>query len=320
MGKKWYPDSLIAAYSCSRKRLSTAFPFLAVGILFILVVVVFFWPEKPVVHKEFMQDTTEDVDHDLVRNIQWLNHRAQIVKVVAKPQAHTTITPIQQSKAYHVTPLNNKRLEANSLVFSQSHTTSSTHQADHVLNLSRYDRRLMAGEVLHAVLESAIQSDFAGPVRAILSDPSYSYRGMRLLLPAGTRLIGQYKNMVTASQVRVGIQWQRMILPDGKSVVFEAPGMGPMGRIGVRASRVNSHFWKRFGEASLYSLLSAGSQLSGGLSADTLTAGQLLRSQVAGSFADTAMQSLDKNKQIAPTIYLDPGSEVSIFVRRDIEF
>jgi type IV secretory pathway VirB10-like protein len=67
-------------------------------------------------------------------------------------------------------------------------------------------------------------------------------------------------------------------------------------------------------------VLSAGTELSGGADESTLTAGQQLRSQVSSSFADTAMSDLDKNRNIVPTIYLDPGSEISIFVRRDIVF
>jgi type IV secretion system protein VirB10 len=143
---------------------------------------------------------------------------------------------------------------------------------------------------------------------------------MRLLLPVGTRIIGQYQNGVSATQVRVGIRWERMVLPDGSSVVFDAPGMDPMGRIGIEASSIHTHFWKRFGDAGLYSVLSSGTQLSGGVDESTLTAGQLLRSQVSESFANTAMSDLEKNKSISPTIYLDPGSEISIFVRRDIVF
>lgn len=315
MVKRFYSSSLLNAYSQVKSKRSFLFSLLVLLVIFLVILFVFFSGEKSVKELTQTADSDQMMEMDLMDNLQWLNHqpllRAQM------PAQADTLKPALEPKPVPLA-IDSKRMQGTSMVYAKTIATSER-QLDRVEPVAG-ERRLLAGEVLHAVLESAIQSDFAGPVRAILSEPAYSYSGMHVVLPAGTRIIGEYQNSIKAAQVRVGIEWKRMILPDGSSIDFSAPATDPIGRVGIEATRIDTHFWKRFGEAGLYSLLSAGSQLSGGLSADTLTAGQLLRSQISTSFADTAMADLEKDKSIEPTIYLDPGAEISIFVRRDMEF
>jgi hypothetical protein len=309
MGKASYSPGILSAYSVKRSNRSFVFSLLIlVGLLLFVIYCFLGGSESSKVEKTEPLDF-QAVDHDLAHNLQWLNE--PVLTTHPEKPIHVFKRVIHQ--------LDKNRLAANSLVYESSASKTVPSKVTRV-EKNGGSNRLVAGEVLHAVLESAIQSDFAGPVRAILSEPAYAYRSRHVLLPAGTRVIGEYQNSIRSTQVRVGMRWQRMVLPGGDSVSFDAPATDPMGRVGIKASRVNSHFWKRFGEAGLYSLLSAGAQLSGGLDASTLTAGQMLGSQVAGSFADTAMSDLEKSKDISPTIYLDPGAEISIFVRRDIIF
>lgn len=315
MVKRYYASSLLAAYAQPKSRRSLLYSGLVLLLVVGLVLLVFLGDNREPKSNVTGTASRRVIDADLARNLQWLNQQSlPKYRIPAKHKKAALLVAHKNAPAI----ISQKRLSAGVTVYAQPAAKKSV-SVDHVIRAAG-GRFLLAGEVLHAVLESAIQSDFAGPVRAILSEPAYSYRGMNQVLPAGTRIIGVYQNSVQAAQVRVGIEWQRMILPNGRSVVFSAPAVDPLGRVGVHATRINTHFWKRFGEASLYSLLSAGAQLAGGSSADTLTAGQLLRSQLSSSFADTAMHDLEENKNIAPTIYLDPGSEISIFVRRDMEF
>lgn len=321
MPKYFLPKSLIAAYSLSRKPRTVLYS--ALLLIFVLAVVLSFFVSSNAGKKLAPRPKalTANIGKDLEQNLQWLNRVVEQPKKMQSVAKNIHHNPTPQMHATQVTSsvLDAKRLAKDSLVFIDKQAFSSSSQEDRVKTLAT-GKRLMAGEVLHAVLESAIQSDFAGPVRAVLSEPAYAYRTTAVLLPVGTRLIGEYKNAVSAAQTRIGIRWQRLILPDGRSIRFDSPTIGPMGRVGVQSSYVDRHFWKRFGEAALYSLLSAGAQLSGGADASTLTAAQLLRSDVSSSFAETAMSALDKDKGIAPTIYLNPGSEISIFVRKDIVF
>jgi type IV secretory pathway VirB10-like protein len=315
MVKRFYTPSLLRVYGQVKSKRSLVFSWVVLAIVSLVIMLSFFGGSKSIDKPLLESDLSPAVETELMHNLQWLNR--QSLSVQQEPALVHKVKPASFALS-ETTKIDPKRLQAAAVIYAHPVVTKIDHLNRVTTGVGA--RRLLAGEVLHAVLESAIQSDFAGPVRAILSDPAYSYNGMQVVLPAGTRIIGEYQNSIKAAQVRVGIEWKRMILPNGSSIDFSAPATGPMGRVGVAATRVNTHFWRRFGEAGLYSLLSAGSQLAGGASADTLTAGQLLRSQVSSSFADTAMAELEKNKSIAPTIYLDPGAEVSIFVRHDMEF
>lgn len=316
MAKRFYASSLLAAYRREKTTKSYLYSLLVLLIIVVGILYGFFNGGKKSKAEIEMPFNSDLIDLDVSTNLQWLN--SQVDKKPVLPQKEEPVSE-KKSPSSSELVLDSQRLNAGSMVYEASNATVESELADHV-TLFDGSNRLVAGEVLHAVLESAIQSDFAGSVRAILSEPAYSYRGMRVVLPAGTRVIGVYQNNIQAAQVRVAIEWQRLILPNGSSVIFSSPATDPLGRIGVEATGVDTHFWKRFGEASLYSLLSAGAQFSAGSSADTLTAGELFRTQVASSFADTATSDLDKKRNISPTISLDPGSEISIFVRKDIDF
>ena len=321
MAKQFISQSVLNAYAEPRKR------FVHYGIILLAAIVVLcllyiFWESGPRQQVTPSSDSHySQVESGLTRNLDWLNRvdsmRRSRMPLRRKSKLHQK-KPLRPVLSASHQPIDKARLRASSLVFDggSGHKLS---KVDAIQSAAMGDR-IVAGEVLHAVLESAIQSDLPGPVRAMLSEPVYAYDSTRLLLPVGTRMIGEYQNKVTSTQERLGICWQRLVLPDGRSVGIEAPAIDPLGRTGVKATEINRHFWKRFGEAALYSLLSAGAEVSGGADADSLSAGQLLRAEVSDSFADTAMSMLEENKQTAVTLSLDPGSDISIFVRHDILF
>ncbi len=115
------------------------------------------------------------------------------------------------------------------------------------------------GTLIPAVLETAIDTDVPGYVRAVVSQDVRSFDGSRVLVPRSSRLIGQYQSGLQAGQKRAYVIWTRLIRPDGVSVNLASPAIGFDGRPGL-AGKVNSHFFKRFGSAMLLSVV-------GGLSA-----------------------------------------------------
>lgn len=264
------------------------------------------------------------VNIQLHRQLDFLNRQAL---PLLKRSMNSKPISKASTKRYHTLPqtftaargkIKPARLSASAMLYAHpGHTTS------HLLRLSALPagkHKLLAGEVIHAVLESAIHSDLTGPVRALVSEPVYASRGTYIIIPVGTRLLGAYHKIHSSIQTRIGVRWKRMILPDGRSVSFDFPLTDPLGRIGVAADQVNRHFWSRFGAAGLYSVLSAGTQLADGAQASTLTAGQHYADQLSGSFSTTAQSLLEKNIHVMPTLFLNPGAQVSVFVRRDILF
>jgi len=168
---------------------------------------------------------------------------------------------------------------------------------------------LVEGKVLGAILETAIQSDVIGKLRAVCTEPVYSYDGMNLLIPQGSRFIGEYKSGLKAGKARIFAIWTRAITPDGISIVLDSPAIGDLGRAGM-GGWVDTHFWERFGTAALFSIIGAGIDEMG---AD-------VSNDVADDFRDTAETDLEQIANIPPTLHRHHGQSFRIFLAKDINF
>lgn len=176
------------------------------------------------------------------------------------------------------------------------------------------------GHLIHAVLESATDSDLPGFLRAAVSMPVYAEDGSQILIPENSRLIGQYKSGMMEGQSRIFIVWTRLIIPGGISIHLGSSGVDNLGVSGVGADEVNRHFWQRFGTASLLSMLGAGAAnvgVNGDMQDNSVSA---YRSAIANSFSQSASQSLQHESMIAPTLKTHQGKPIMVFVARDLNF
>ena len=147
------------------------------------------------------------------------------------------------------------------------------------------------GAFIPAVLETAIDSDLPGYVRAVVSQDVRSFDGSRVLVPRTSRLIGQYKSGLQAGQKRVYVLWTRLIRPDGVSVALASPAISQDGKSGLSGD-VDTHFVERFGSATMLSVV-------GALSAIGNAALILSGSQSAAGVA------AQRDSQIPPTIRIE---------------
>jgi len=164
------------------------------------------------------------------------------------------------------------------------------------------------GTLIPAVLETAINTDVPGYVRAIVSADVRSFDGRHILVPRSSRLIGQYKSGLSAGQKRAYVIWTRLIRPDGVSVNLGSPAIGFGGETGL-AGKVNSHFFERFGSAMLLSVV-------GGLSAISGNSGVI----IAGGGQSAAATAVSQNGQLGPTIRVRQGEPIRVFTAKDLDF
>lgn len=176
------------------------------------------------------------------------------------------------------------------------------------------------GSMIHATMESASNSDLPGSLRASVSEPVYAEDGSQILVPVGSRLIGQYKSGMLQGQTRIFIAWTRLITPEGVSVNLGSPGTDNLGVAGVAADEIDRHFWLRFGTASLLSLISAGASNVSVNGEDQQNSASLYREAVANSFSQSASQSLQQQSMIAPTLQTYQGKPIMVFVAKDSHF
>lgn len=175
---------------------------------------------------------------------------------------------------------------------------------------------LQAGAVIPAALITGIRSDLPGQVTAQVTENIYdSPTGRILLVPQGTRIIGQYDNNVQFGQSRVLLVWNRLIFPNGRSIVLERqPGADVEGYAGLQDG-VDYHWWDLAKAAGLSTLLSIGAELA---TNDDDRLIQAIRNGGQDTINDAGQQIVRRQLNIAPTLTIRPGFPVRVIVTRDL--
>lgn len=164
------------------------------------------------------------------------------------------------------------------------------------------------GTMIPAVLETAINTDVPGYVRAVVSQDVRSFDGRRILVPRSSRLVGQYQSGLQAGQKRAYVIWTRLIRPDGVSVQLASPATSFDGMTGL-PGEVDNHFFKRFGSAMLLSVIGGLSTIASSGSAVILGGGQ-----------NAAAAAVAQDSKIGPTVRVRQGEPIRVFTARDLDF
>ncbi|WP_191554990.1 TrbI/VirB10 family protein [Brevundimonas aurantiaca] len=190
----------------------------------------------------------------------------------------------------------------------------------HVLTAPLSPYELKAGAIIPAVLLTGVDTSRAGPVVATVSQNVFdSVSGRHLVLPQGTRLIGRHEGESAYGDRRAFLAWDRLILPNGKSLVLtEEPGVDAQGAVGVRGS-VDRRLLPLFVGTLFAGAITTLGQIardgddrsSGGLLGDAGDAAAIEGSQVGGRL-------VDRELQVRPSIRLRPGASVRVMITRDL--
>ena len=175
---------------------------------------------------------------------------------------------------------------------------------------------VQAGAVIPAALITGIRSDLPGQITAQVTENVYdSPTGRLLLIPQGTRLIGEYDNSVGFGQRRVLLVWNRLIFPDGKSIVLERqPGSDSQGYAGLEDG-VDYHWRDLAKAAALSTLLGAGAELAADDSDRLVSA---IRGGAQDTINDAGQQIIRRQLSIQPALTIRPGFPVRVIVTRDL--
>ena len=178
--------------------------------------------------------------------------------------------------------------------------------------MQHLDAVIPQGAVIPAVMETAINSDLPGLARAMVTRDVKSFDGSTVLIPRGSRVIGQYKSGVAMGASRVFVIWTRVIRPDGVTIQIGSPAADPLGRGGLEG-KVDRHFFTRFGGSIMMSVLNAGVAAV----SNVRTNSQIY----IGSATEAAnLANAAKPSTTSPTIQTPQGAPVTIFLARDLDF
>ncbi|MDZ5450401.1 TrbI/VirB10 family protein [Labrys sp. ZIDIC5] len=175
---------------------------------------------------------------------------------------------------------------------------------------------LQAGAVISAALITGIRSDLPGQITAQVTENIYdSPTGRILLVPQGTRVVGQYDNSVQFGQSRVLLVWNRLIFPNGRSIVLERqPGADSQGFAGLQDG-VDYHWWDLAKAAGLSTLLNVGAELAVDDQDRLLRA---IRNGGQDTINDAGQQIVRRQLNVAPTLTIRPGFPVRVIVTLDL--
>jgi type IV secretion system protein VirB10 len=183
------------------------------------------------------------------------------------------------------------------------------------------DYTINAGEYIPATLEVAMDSELPGMIRALTSHDVYALTGNRILIPKGSRLIGQYlTGNLVQTQSRFLISWTRVQLPNGIVVTLNSPSTDSLGRAGSEADSIDRHLFERFSSGILFSVLGATTATVGVNSTDEFNSASQYRIAVANSLQESARASLQRNQAIQPDLKKYQGAAIKVFVARDLSF
>ncbi|MEA2810624.1 MAG: type secretion system protein TrbI [Rhodospirillaceae bacterium] len=176
---------------------------------------------------------------------------------------------------------------------------------------------LQAGAVIPASLITGLRSDLPGQVTAQVTEDVYdSPTGKILLIPQGARLIGEYDAQVAFGQSRALLVWNRLIMPNGKSILLERqPGADTEGYAGLE-DEVDNHWGMLLKAAILSTLLSVGSEAGTSNSQNNLA--QAIRQGASQSFSQVGEQVVGRSLNVQPTITIRPGFPMRVLVTHDL--
>lgn len=174
--------------------------------------------------------------------------------------------------------------------------------------------QVMAGTLIPASLITGLNSDLPGQLVAQVTQPVFdTVTGQHLLIPQGSRLIGRYQSEVSIGQSRALLVWERLIFPDGSSIVISAPGADASGYAGL--SGKTDHHWDRvFIAAGLATILGIGTELGN----DGSDIERAIRRGSADTLNQAGQRAVERNLDIQPTIRVQPGTPLRVVVTRDL--
>lgn len=203
------------------------------------------------------------------------------------------------------------------------------------------DIMIAQGKVIEAVLETAVSSEIRGNMRAVVSRDVYAESGRRILIPKGSRLIGNYGDFSPERNLdRIELTWTRILRPDGTDINFSTQSTDQLGRAGTKAL-VDNKYFEIFSNSLLVTVFAItgaialekvqGNDTATTSTANTNTDGSTTNTQ-SGTASDLAIiegvrDITDTARTIgqslidsAPVFYVQQGTRILVYVNQDIVF
>lgn len=185
--------------------------------------------------------------------------------------------------------------------------------------ISKPSLKLSKGTVIECVLETKVDTTVPGMTSCVVPRDIYSMNGRLLLIERGSKVIGEYQGAVQNGLARIFMLWTEIRTPLGVSVQLNSPTADPLGGTGM-GGYVDFHWWKRFGNALLFSIVSDGFQYIVNTANTNNNNGDVTYANTENGMNEIIKKAMAQSGNIPPTLIKNQGERVSIFVARDVDF
>lgn len=181
--------------------------------------------------------------------------------------------------------------------------------------------RLLEGTVIDTVLTNRLDGSVAAPVNCLVTNPIYSHDGQLVLIPAGSRVLGETKPVQAYGETRLAVAFNRLVLPDGRTYRLDQfMGLNEIGDAGLR-DQVNQHYKSTFGASAAVGLISGFAQFLGsaGLSRGSGDRTVIIAGGVSDATAQATTQTMSRFLNKLPNITIREGHRVKVYLTNDLD-
>jgi len=177
--------------------------------------------------------------------------------------------------------------------------------------------RLFEGTVIETVLTNRLEASLSGPVNCLVATNVYSHDRQHVLIPQGTRVLGEVRKVESFGEQRVAVTFHRLLMPDGYSVNLDKfQGLSQQGETGL-LDQVNHHYLQIFGVSIAIGVIAGLSQANSRYGLDT-TGMDAYRQGVASSLSQSSLHILDRYLNVLPTYTIREGHRVKVYLSEDL--
>lgn len=178
---------------------------------------------------------------------------------------------------------------------------------------------LSKGTVIECILETRVDTTVPGMTSCVIPRNIYSMNGRVLLVEKGTKAIGEYQGAVQNGLARIFMLWTELRTPNGVSIAINSPTADSLGGSGM-GGYVDYHWWKRFGNALMFSMVQDGFQYIVNSANNSTNNGYVTYENTQNGMEEIIKEAMQQSGNIPPTLIKNQGEKVSIFVARDLNF
>jgi len=181
--------------------------------------------------------------------------------------------------------------------------------------------RVLQGTVIETVLTHRLEGSTAAPVNCLVTSPLYSHDGRYVLIPAGSRVLGETRPVQSLGETRLAVGFNRLLFPDGSTRGLDQfVALNDIGETGLH-DQVNHHYRSTFGGSAAVGLLTGFAQFLGtlGFGGGDGDRTVVIAGNVGDATTQATAQTMNRFLNRLPTVTIREGHRVNVYITSDLE-